>query len=160
MNSMICQEMADRLPDWASGRITGTESTLVAEHLDGCEDCSAQANVLGVLFVARPEAPAGLAERIASAVHVQAHVVPRAGEKRAWRRPAWALPAAAVLVLAVGTTILFRAPQVIEVASALGGVPLEESQIWIAEDGAVAGAPVLDDLSDEALATLIEELGA
>ena len=48
----------------------------------------------------------------------------------------------------------------IEVASVLGEVPLEESQVWIADDGAVAGAPVLDDLADEALATLLEELGA
>ena len=157
---MICQEMADRLPDWASGRLTDAESALVAEHLDGCEDCSAQESVLGALFVARPEAPAGLAERIARAARVQAYAVPRAGVKRAWYRPAWALPAAAVLVLAVGTTILFRASQVIEVASALGEVPLEESQIWITDDGVVAGAPVLDDLSDEALATLLEELGA
>ena len=160
MNPMTCPEIADRLPDWASGRLADAESVIVAEHLGGCEDCSAQASVLGTLFVARPEAPAGLAERIARAGRVQAHAVPRAGVKRAWRRPSWALPAAAVLVFAVGTTILFRASQLIEVASALGEVPVEESQIWIADDGAVAGAPVLDDLSDEELRALVEELGA
>jgi hypothetical protein len=36
---------------------------------------------------------------------------------------------------------------------------LEESQVWIVDDGSVAGAPVLDDLSDEAMAALLEELG-
>ena len=160
MKSMTCQELADRLPDWASGRLDDAESALVVAHVAVCADCSAQASVLGTLFAARPEAPAGLAERIARAARVQAHAVPGAGTKRAWRRPAWALSAAAVLVLAVGTTLFLRAPQMLEVASVLGEVPLEESHVWIADDGAVAGAPVLDDLSDEALATLIEELGA
>lgn len=157
---MTCQEMANRLPDWTSGSLTDAESALVAEHLDVCEDCSAQASVLGALFVARPEAPAGLAERIARAARVQAHAVPRAGVKHAWHRPAWALPAAAVFLLAVGTTILFRDPQMIEMASALGDGPLEESPIWVTDDGAVAGAPVLDDLSDEALTALVDELGS
>ena len=157
---MTCQELADRLPDWASGRLDDAESALVAAHVAGCDDCSAQASVLGALFATRPEAPSGLAERIVHAARVQAHALPGAVTKRAWRRPAWALSAAALLVLAVGTTILLRAPQMIEVASVLGEVPLEESQVWIADDGAVAGAPVLDDLSDEALATLLEELGA
>ena len=160
MKSMTCQELVDRLPDWTSGRLGDAESALVAAHVAECDDCSAQASVLGALFAARPEAPAGLAERIAHAARAQAHAVPGAGTKRPWRRPAWALSAAAVLVLVVGTTLLLEGPQMIEVASVLGEVPLEESQVWIADDGAVAGAPVLDDLSDEALATLLEELGA
>ncbi|HCR04540.1 MAG TPA: hypothetical protein DIU18_05090 [Gemmatimonadetes bacterium] len=160
MNPMTCPEIADRLPDWASDRLADTESALVAEHLDGCEDCSAQASVLGTLFVARPEAPAGMAENIARAGGVQAHSVTRERVRPSWRRPAWALPSAAVLVFAVGTTIIFRDSQTIEVASAIGEVPVEESQIWIANDGAVAGAPVLDDLSDEELRALVEELGA
>lgn len=154
---MTCEELADRLPDWAAGRLGDAEHALVAAHVAVCDDCSAQGSVLGALFAARPEAPAGLAERIARA---QAHAVPEAGANRSWRRPAWVLSAAAVLVLAVGTTVLLRDPQMIEVVSVLGEVPLEESQVWIADDGAVAGAPVLDDLSDEALATLLEELGA
>jgi len=156
---MTCEELADRLPDWAAGRLGDAESALVAAHVAVCDDCSAQGSVLGALFAARPEAPVGLAERIARVACAQAHAVPEAGTNRSWRRPAWVLSAAAVLVLAVGTTVLLRAPQMIEVVSVLGEVPLEESQVWIADDGAVAGAPVLDDLSDEALATLLEELG-
>ena len=157
---MTCEELADRLPDWAAGRLGDAEHALVAAHVAVCDDCSAQGSVLGALFAARPEAPAGLAERIARAARAQAHAVPEVRTNRFWRRPAWVLSAAAVLVLAVGTTVLLRAPQMIEVVSVLGEVPLEESQVWIADDGAVAGAPVLDDLSDEALATLLEELGA
>ena len=155
---MTCNQVADRLPDWAAGRLAEDEAALVAAHLDGCADCSAQASVLGALFAARPEAPAGLGPRIARAARDQVQAAPRAG-KRTWRRPAWALSAAAVLVLAVGTTLVLRAPQLVETASALGEVPLDDSQIWIADDGAIAGAPVLDDLSDEALAILLEELG-
>ena len=36
----------------------------------------------------------------------------------------------------------------------------EEIVLWPADDGLVAGAPALDDLSDEALITLLEEMGA
>jgi hypothetical protein len=31
---------------------------------------------------------------------------------------------------------------------------------WVSDDGLIAGAPALDDLSDEALMTLLDELGA
>lgn len=155
---MTCQELADRLPDWAAGRLAEDEAARVAAHVDGCADCSAQASVLGALFVSRPQAPAGLGERITLAARAQARSMPR-GERRPWRRPAWALSAAAVLVLAVGTTLLRQPSQPTTTASVLGEVVLDESQVWIADDGMVAGAPVLDDLSDEALATLVEELG-
>ena len=83
MKSMTCQELVDRLPDWTSGRLDDAESALVAAHVAECDDCSAQASVLGALFAARPEAPAGLAERIAHAARAQAHAVPGAGTKRA-----------------------------------------------------------------------------
>ena len=158
MMGTTCQELADRLPDWIAGRLSDGDSVLVKDHVSGCEDCSAQADLLAELFSARPEAPTGMGERIASAASVQ--VLPKAETETAGSRPAWVLSAAAVLVLAVGTTLLMRAPPSMDIAGALGEVSLEESQVWIADDGAVAEAPVLDDLSDEALATLIEELGA
>jgi hypothetical protein len=159
MKSRTCQELVDRLPDWATGRLNDDEGALVAAHVAVCDECSAEADVLHALFHARPEAPAGLAERIARAASVQAEAVPEGVAKRTWRRPAWALSAAAVLVLAVGATLLLRDPQGIEVDSVLEGISFDESQVWIVDDGAVAGAPVLDDLSDEALAALLKELG-
>ena len=152
MKGTTCQELADRLPDWVSGRLTETAGALVSAHVSGCDDCSAQADILAALFAARPEAPSGLAQSITAAVGGQA--------RGSWSRPAWVLSAAALLVLAVGTTLMMGAPQLMDEASALGEVTLEESQVWISDDAAVAGAPVLDDLSDEALATLLEELGA
>ena len=158
MIGTTCQELADRLPDWIAGRLSDGDSVLVKDHVSGCEDCSAQAELLAELFRARPVAPTGMAQRIASAAIGQ--VLPEAATERAWIRPAWVLSAAAVLVLVVGTTLLVRDPPSMDIVGALGEVSLEESQVWIADDGAVAGAPVLDDLSDEALATLIEELGA
>ncbi len=47
MMGTTCQELADRLPDWASGRLDDAESALVAAHVAVCADCSAQASVLG-----------------------------------------------------------------------------------------------------------------
>ena len=161
MNAMTCEVLADRLPDWAAGRVAGPEAAAISAHVQTCADCAAQAAVLRALVASRPAAPAGLSERISLALEQPSHGAPRASTR--WRRPAWAISAAAVLVLAVGTALLRQtaAPTAVTVASsALGDVVEEESVVWIADDGAVAGAPVLDDLSDEALATLVEELGA
>jgi hypothetical protein len=35
---------------------------------------------------------------------------------------------------------------------------MEEQGLWLADDGLVAGAPSLEELTDEALAQLLEEL--
>jgi hypothetical protein len=36
----------------------------------------------------------------------------------------------------------------------------EEGEIWLSDDGLVAGAPAFDDLSDEALLELLDELSS
>ena len=160
MNTMICEDLADRLPDWVAGRLAEAEAAAISPHVQGCADCAAHASVLSALLAARPTAPAGMSERIALALKEPDRAAP--GIPR-WRRPAWAISAAAVLVLAVGTAVMRQtavAPEETVAASALGEVVEDESVVWTAGDGAVAGAPVLEDLSDEALATLVEELGA
>jgi hypothetical protein len=77
------------------------------------------------------------------------------------RRRTWALASAAVVVLALGTSTLIdrsAGPSDDEVWTAFfDGV----RSVWVAGDGVVADAPVLEDLSDlsdDELAALLEEL--
>ena len=74
--------------------------------------------------------------------------------------PAVALPAAAVLILALGTGILMnREPPMVNqepIQVVLADDPLPEAYLW--DDGVVAGAPLFEDLSEEELETLLAEL--
>ena len=148
MSSKSCPQ----LPDWVAGRLPSEDARAVAAHVDACAECAAEAAVIPALLAARPEAPPDLAPRVSAALRSEKPSVLRA---RRW--PAWAASAAAVLVLAVGTYVvgIRDAPDF----SGLGQIPTEEGSVWISDDGIVAGAPVLDELSDDALLALLEEMG-
>jgi hypothetical protein len=100
-----------------------------------------------LLHATRVEAPAGLLDRIA-----------RDAVGRRPTRTWWGISAAAIAALALGIGVVSND------ASAPGAeVPVfvreaEEGEIWLSDDGLVAGAPALDDLSDEALLELLDEL--
>jgi hypothetical protein len=72
--------------------------------------------------------------------------------------PAWALAAAAVAVLALGTPSLME--RLNQPGSGLPGMEDLEATtpVWLAERSLVAGAPVLESLTDEQLARLLEEM--
>jgi hypothetical protein len=150
MNPTRCAELADRLPDWAAARLPSAEAAEVGAHVATCADCAAQVTALRAVLAARPPVPADLAARIGAALRAEAEPARR---PRHWAQ--WAGSAAAVLVLAVGTFVL--RPENATEPLELGTLTADES-VWIADDGIVAGAPLLDDLSDDALATLLEEM--
>jgi hypothetical protein len=62
-----------------------------------------------------------------------------------------------VLALAVGTTVLLDRDQ--PVGPVLDAAVDDDAGVWISEDAMVAGPPVLDELSDDDLAALLEEMG-
>ena len=152
---MTCEDVLDRLPDWVAGRLDEVDARAVSAHASGCARCAAEADVLRALLAARPAAPADLASRIARA----AREGPVAPARRRWRvAPAWVLSAAAVLALAVGTTVLRQRAE--PVGPALGEVALpEDDGVLLVDDALVAGAPLLDQLSDDDLAALLVEMG-
>jgi hypothetical protein len=79
--------------------------------------------------------------------------------RRSAARPGWGVAAAAIAAVALGIGVISdRAPATEEVPAFVAGA--EEVVLWPADDGLVAGAPALDDLSDEALLTLLDEMGA
>jgi anti-sigma factor RsiW len=155
MSTTSCAELADRLPDWVAGRLPSAQATEVAAHVGACADCAAQVATLRALLAARPSAPADLAARTRAALRAaEQERVPAPRVGRRWA--GWATSVAAVLVLVVGTFVLGEGDPT--EATDLGEIAGEES-VWIADDGIVAGAPVLDDLSEDALAALLEEMG-
>jgi predicted anti-sigma-YlaC factor YlaD len=150
MNTAHCETVRDRIPDFVRGCLHEADTALVRAHLEECADCRMEAALVGRLYEARPVEPEGLARRIEEAV--------RRGRRSLWS-PWWGLAAASVAALALGIGVISREAPVEEggevpayVASA------EEVSLWPGDDGLIAGVPTLDDLSDEALQTLLDEL--
>lgn len=147
MNENMCGGVRERIPDRAADRLDVAHASRVDDHVAGCAECRAELRLAELLLESRPAAPAALADRIVEAARRE-----RAGRSRPW----WGLTAAAVAALALGIGIASR-PTVDD------GVPafayeVDEGTFWSSEDGLLAGAPMLDELSDEALAQLLDEL--
>jgi hypothetical protein len=165
MTRESCDRVRDHLPELISGRLERADAVEVEAHLAVCEGCREEAEVLAVLARARPEAPSGLEGRIKTRVREEfghrekpAGVIPL--RRRFQRTPAWALSAAALVVLALGTTALWdRNGQdlVQDPIVVANQEPLPEAWLW--DDGIVAGAPVFDGLTEEDLLALLEEFG-
>jgi len=165
---MTCAEVQDRLPDRAAGRLSAEEAGTVDRHLEDCVECLESLATVTLLVASRPAVPQGLEARIRAAVREAAAMpepasaTPSAGPGSrgwaSWLRPAWALPLAAVLALAVGVPVVLStrgdAPEPAGVLALADG----EAGLWFDDDLMVAGAPALSELSDDALAELLEEL--
>ena len=73
-------------------------------------------------------------------------------------RPWWGITAAAVAALALGIGISFDRAEQPESAIPSYAYELEDGELWLSDDGLIAGAPALDALSDEALLQFLDEL--
>jgi len=161
----------DRLPDWVAGRLPEGEAARIAAAVEGDLELEREAELLRELRAAAPAPPDDLADRIVAAARAERSPGVRPGgprtsgterwnggrpERRRWR-PGGPLSvlAAAVLVLVIGTVLVERggAP-----SAATDGVFDELPGPGLGEPSIVAGAPMLDDLSDEELTALLEEL--
>jgi len=171
MTNLDCGRIRDLLPEWVLGESESDSHESVREHLSVCPECSAEESVLRTLLASRPEPPPGLSERIQSRVREEfgasrevesatgnSGVVPLFRRRR-WA-PAWALSAAAVVVLSLGIGVIWDGEEIPEVGQDPLQVAAEEPipEAWLWDDGLVAGAPVLDGLTDEQLEALIQEM--
>jgi predicted anti-sigma-YlaC factor YlaD len=148
MNGWACENARDRIPDWVAGALGRGEREALDGHFAECGECRAERDLVALLAEGRPVAPAGMAVSIEESVR---------GRRRSVANPWWGLAAASVAAVALGIGIASDA------ASPLPEVPayvavIGESAGWLSDDGFVAGAPALGDLSDEALLTLLEEM--
>lgn len=153
MNENVCAWVAERLPEWAAGILSGPERDRLEVHLEACASCRADAELIRLLRAGRPRAPGGLAERIRAGVRF---------ERNASSRPWWGVAAAAVAALAIGIGVTSSrgGSATVTVPAYAAVADTTESAIWLSDDGLVAGAPALDDLSDQALQQLLQEMGA
>ena len=150
-----CAQIMGRFPDWNRGTLNPEEVALLEEHLAGCEACSAEAEFVRMLDRTRPEPPPGLLTEIEQALDAELASRPVGRLRR--RAAPWTWSAAAALVMALGTALVWQQIRVEPMVIAEGLEPVPES--WLTTDAVVAGALVLDDLSDEDLSALLEEVG-
>jgi len=149
MSGLKCEIAREKIPLHLGGQLSQDEVSRLEKHLGECPACAAERDLARVLFTTRPAAPMGLVGRIQDAVRY---------DQRSVHRPWWGLAAAAVAALALGLGFAGDAPSSADPVVPEYAYEVEEQGLWLADDGLVAGAPSLDDLSDEALSALLDEL--
>ena len=162
MNEWNCENVLARLPEVARG-VDGADTRRVHEHLEACSTCREEWEVVVLLAESGPvPVPPTLEARLKAAVRADAA---RAAARRRSPFPVWRLAAAAGIVLAIATPVLVnqmsdRQLGTVDDAAVTAALGERLPSPWLDDvEGIVAGAPVLDGLSDEALEQLLEEMG-
>ncbi len=152
MNETSCAWVAEHLPDRAAGTLSEPEAAALDAHLDGCGSCRVDAELVRLIRAGRPAVPDGLSERIRRGIRYERDTV---------SRPWWGIAAVAVAVLAVGIGVMSDQGGMASLTvPAYAAADTTERTMWLSDDGLIAGAPALDGLSDQALETLLQEMGA
>ncbi len=160
MTKIGCADVKDLLPEWIRRELGAGDRAVVAAHVSSCASCSEEVELLERIRGAAFSVPASLASEIKSAVAADMESdigfeYSRAARFAHFAR--WRLPAAATVVLAIGTALIWQRTQALPEVGPLGQDPF--AVLWPSDDADVAGVPMLADLSDEDLALLLEELG-
>ena len=163
MTRIECADVKDLLPEWIRQELGEDDRAVVTAHVSSCVSCSEEVEFLERIRGAAFSPPPSLASEIKSAV--AAEMGSDAGFKysRTTRFVRWGFAAAATLVLALGTTVIWQRTQALPEVGPLGQDPF--AVVWPSDDAdvtgvpIVAGVPMLADLTDEELALLLEELG-
>ncbi len=157
MTKIECADVKDLLPEWVRSELTEGDRARVSQHISSCASCAEEVEFLKRIQAAAFVTPASLASEISSALAAEMASSAGAGYGRGRRFAGWRLPAAATVVLALGTGVIWQRMQALPEVGPLGQDPF--AVVWPTDDEDVAGVPMLEDLSDEDLALLLEELG-
>ena len=149
MSLMNCARAKDLLPEFVRDELTGEERRRIAGHVTVCVDCHQEVELLRRIHTDTVRVPAGLASDIKDALG-------REHRSARWS-VRWAVPAAAVVALALGTAVVWERVRALPEVGPLGREPF--AVVWPSDDDDVAGAPTLEGLSDDDLRILFEELG-
>lgn len=147
MKPIDCGTVREAIAEVVGGRASSEAIGLVERHVTTCEPCRTELALVRLLRATRAEPRAGLHARILRGL---------AFDRQAMQRPWWALTAAAVAALALG--IGFSSDAGVEVTAPAFALEAEAGWALDEGEGLVAGAPVLDDLSDDALEMLLADL--
>lgn len=181
MKRLTCDTVRDRMPELAREGVGPEDGALLRSHLEECSACAGEWQIVRLVSTApRVRAPDGLEERVRRAAAEalrERRTGPAStdaaggggGAGRRRRVPSWGLAAAAGVVLALGTPLLVQRMQTplpggSDTREMVGDeVAAEVQQLlptaYVSDDPVVAGAPVFDGLSDDALLALLEEMG-
>jgi hypothetical protein len=149
MSNMKCETVREWVPDYVSGRLARLDDISVRSHLKACDECRAEVELARLIFESRVDVPDGLANRVRDAVRY---------DRTSVSRPWWGITAAAVAALALGIGFSSDRPEQSESAIPGYAYELDDENLWLSDDGLIAGAPALDALSDEALLQFLDEL--
>lgn len=144
-----------RLPEWVDGELDAAEREQLEEALSGDPELRAEAELVRAIRESRQAPPADLSDGILTRLDEERSAT--AGRSRI--AAGWRLSSAAILVLAMGTAVIWQnrfGPMPTFGTLPTVQAPLSDS--WLLDDGVVAGGAVLDDLSDEELSMLLDEL--
>ncbi len=150
MNETSCASVKEVLPELVDGTLREADVAAVERHLVACADCRSELELVRLLRRSRPAVPSGLAPRIQGAVRLR---------RDALTRPWWGLAAAVIAALAVGIGVVAERDGRTQPSVPAYASESAESDVWVSGDGLVAGAPVLNGLSDQALQELLKEMG-
>lgn len=154
--TLHCADARDMIPLAPAGALARDEGEALARHLQGCSECAEESRFATRIAASRPRPPADLHGRVMARLAAGAAQGPLSGVRSGL---AWSLPAAAVLVLAMGIGLIWSAGHDDAgdlVTASLLEVP-QESDAQV-EEWIVAGAPVLDALPYEVLVSLMTEV--
>ena len=149
-----CATLKDLLPEFVRGELGDERRRWVVEHVTVCADCQEEVELLQRIRSDTVRVLAGLAYDIKDAL-ARDHASARRSVRRSVR---WRVPAAAAAVaLALGTAVVWERARSLPEVGPLGREPF--AVVWPSDDADVAGAPILEGLSDDDLMLLFEELG-
>ena len=157
MTKIGCVDVKDLLPEWIRHELGEGDRAVVSAHVSSCAACSEEVELLENIQATAFSTPASLASEIKSAVATEVELDAGVRYGQAGRFTRWRLPAAATVVLAMGSALIWQRMQALPEVGPLGQDPF--AVVWPSDDADVAGVPMLADLSDEDLAILLEELG-
>lgn len=149
-----CATVKDLLPEFVRGELGDERRRWVVEHVTVCADCQEEVELLQRICSDTVRVPAGLARDIKDALAREHASAPWSVRRSVrWRVPA----AAAAVALALGTAVVWERVRALPEVGPLGREPF--AVVWPSDDADVAGAPILEGLSDDDLMLLFEELG-
>lgn len=149
MNDHMCGTVRELIPDFVGSRLSSPDFEVVERHVLDCAECSAELELAQVILAGRPSAPPELLERLLRSVSSS-----RQRPARTW----WGVSAAAIAALALGIGMSSDPSREAPVDVPGYAYEVEEGDIWLSDDGLMAGAPLFDGLSDDALLQLLDEL--
>jgi predicted anti-sigma-YlaC factor YlaD len=145
----MCGTVRELIPDFVGSRLSPEDLDVVERHVVDCRECRAELELAQVIMASRRSAPPELLDRLLRSVGTTRHQ-----PVRAW----WAASAAAIAALALGIGISSDPSRQAPLEVPGYAYEVGEGDIWLSDDGLLAGAPLFDDLSDDALLQLLDEL--